>query len=316
MDPYSTGRRFKSLADLSVEIGSLRLKNPVLTASGTFGYGKEFEGFLNLNELGGIVTKSITLRPWVGHPPPRIVETPAGMLNSIGLENVGVERFVREKLPFFQSLQTAVVVSIAGTSPEEYREVIRYLEPQPGIDAYEINLSCPNVKEGGWIFGRDARQVFSLTTSLRRETQRTLIVKLTPNVSEVGPLARAAEEAGADAISLINTLIGMAVDVETRRPVLGGITGGLSGPAIKPVALAKVYEARQAVKIPVIGVGGIMNYRDVLEFLITGATAVQIGTANFVQPDITAQIIRDLESYCWDKGIARISELIGTLKVA
>ena len=303
------------MADLRVTLGNLVLQNPILTASGTFGYGEEYQDFVNLNRVGGLITKSITLKPRVGNFPYRVVETVGGMLNSIGLANVGVESFIEEKLPFLQQLRCAVIVNIAGSSIEEYEVVLSRLEETEGIDAYEINLSCPNVKEGGLTFGKDPRQIVKITTALRKRTTKPLIVKLTPNVSDMGELAKAAEDGGADIISAINTIVGMAVNVVQRRPVLGNVTGGLSGPAIKPIALARIWEISQKVKIPIIGIGGIFTCNDVLEFLVVGASAVQIGTANFIDPAISEKLVDELAAYCEQNQIARIRNLIGTLKV-
>jgi len=303
------------MADLRVTLGNLVLQNPILTASGTFGYGEEYQDFVNLNRVGGLITKSITLKPRVGNFPYRVVETVGGMLNSIGLANVGVESFIEEKLPFLQQLRCAVIVNIAGSSIEEYEVVLSRLEETEGIDAYEINLSCPNVKEGGLTFGKDPRQIVKITTALRKRTTKPLIVKLTPNVSDMGELAKAAEDGGADIISAINTIVGMAVNVVQRRPVLGNVTGGLSGPAIKPIALARIWEISQKVKIPIIGIGGIFTCNDVLEFLVVGASAVQIGTANFIDPTISEKLVDELAAYCEQNQIARIRDLIGTLKV-
>ena len=303
------------MADLRVTLGNLVLQNPILTASGTFGYGEEYQDFVNLNRVGGLITKSITLKPRAGNFPYRVVETVGGMLNSIGLANVGVESFIEEKLPFLQQLRCAVIVNIAGSSIEEYEIVLSLLEETEGIDAYEINLSCPNVKEGGLTFGKDPRQIVKITTALRKRTTKPLIVKLTPNVSDMGELAKAAEDGGADIISAINTIVGMAVNVVQRRPVLGNVTGGLSGPAIKPIALARIWEISQKVKIPIIGIGGIFTCNDVLEFLVVGASAVQIGTANFIDPAISEKLVDELAAYCEQNQIARIRDLIGTLKV-
>jgi dihydroorotate dehydrogenase (NAD+) catalytic subunit len=286
----------------------------VLVASGTFGYARECENLMNLNRLGGIITKAITLHPRPGNPPPRIAETPAGLLNSIGLANVGVEAFITEKLPFLRTLDTAILVNVAGSTLEEYLAVVERLETAPGIDGYEINVSCPNVKQGGMQFGTAAASVFELTQELRRRTRRTLIVKLTPNVTSITEIARAVEDSGADAISLINTLRGMAVDWKTRTPKIASIFAGLSGPAIKPVALAKVFEVFRAVKLPLIGLGGIMNYEDVLEFMLVGATAIQVGTATFVNPRAAEQIVDDLMTYTQTNQI-NIRELTGGLKV-
>ena len=304
-----------SLLDLGVEVGPLHLKNPVLAASGTFGYGQEFEEVVALSRLGGIVTKAVTLEPRLGNPPPRIVETAAGMLNSIGLANVGVEAFVRDKMPFLRSCGTAVIVNVAGRTVEEYAQTARRLDDCPGIHALEINISCPNVKEGGLSFGADPQLAGQVVEAIRNVTPLPLIAKLTPNVTDVAAIAEAVQEAGADAVSLINTLVGMAIDVERRRPKLGGVTGGLSGPAIKPVALAMVWKVAQAVQIPVIGIGGIASAEDALEFLITGAVAVQVGTANFVDPTSTIQIIEGLERYVRAKGYRSPREIVGTLEV-
>ncbi len=303
------------MIDLSVKIGKLSLKNPVLTASGTFGYGEEFSPYLDLNCLGGIITKTVTLQPRIGNPFPRIVETASGMLNSIGLANVGVEKFVSEKLPFLTRLDTAVIVNIAGFTIDEYVQVVARLEHEAGIHAYEINISCPNVQEGGMEFGSDPEITATLTGKIRRITDRVVIVKLTPNITKIEPIALAAEHAGADAISLINTYVGMAVDINSRKPKLGRIKGGLSGPAIKPLALAKVFDAARVVRIPIIGIGGIMNAHDVLEFMITGATAVEIGTANFIDPPVCQTIINDLTTYCLNAHIDRITTLINSIKI-
>lgn len=301
--------------DLSVDIGGIRLKNPVLVAAGTFGYGEEYGELIDSGRLGAIVTKVVTLHPRAGNPPPRIVETTAGLLNSIGMANVGVEGFIQEKLPFLASLSTAVIVNVAGTTVGEYVEVANRLEGREGIDGLEVNISCPNVREGGMIFGSNSRSAFEVVSMVRKVTRFPLMVKLSPNVTGIAEIARSVEDAGADAVSLINTLVGMAVDVETRRPKLANITGGLSGPAIKPVALAMVWRVAQEVKIPVIGVGGIMTVEDALEFLIAGARAVQVGTANFVDPQSSLHIVEGMERYCLQKGIERVGELVGGLIV-
>ncbi len=303
------------MVDLSVKIGNLHLKNPVLTASGTFGSGEEFVNFIDLNRLGGIVTKAVTLTPRAGNPAPRIAETPAGMLNSIGLANVGVEQFIKDKLPFLKSLDTAVFINIAGKTVDEFHQVIEAIEQAGGVDGYELNVSCPNVKQGGMAFGTDPKVTAQITASVRSVTEKCLIIKLTPNVTSIAEIARAAEEEGADALSVINTLLGMAVDIQTHRPKLATIMGGLSGPAIKPVAIAKVFEVRKAVKIPVIGIGGIMKVEDIIEFLITGATAVQIGTANFVNPRISERLTIELKKYFENNNIQSVSEIIGNLKL-
>jgi len=303
------------MVDLSVQIGTLKLKNPVLVASGTFGYGKESADMVNLGKLGGIVTKSVSPKPRDGNPPPRIVELPAGMLNSIGLQNVGVEMFVKEKLPFLKTVATALIVNIAGSTAEEFLTVVNRLESEEGIDGYELNFSCPNVKEGGLEFSQDSKVTAQVTALIRKATKRPLLVKLTPNVTRVSEIARAAAESGADAVSLINTLLGMAVDVESRRPKINTIIAGYSGPAIKPIALAKVYEIARHVQIPIIGIGGIMNTKDALEFLITGATAIEVGTANFIDPTTGERIAEELSEYCEKHRLTSISELVGSLAV-
>ena len=303
-------------SDLTMALGPLTLKNPVLVASGTFGYGEEFAPFLDLNCLGGVVTKTITLEPRAGNPPPRIAETTAGMLNSIGLANVGVDAFIKDKLPYLQQFSTAIIVNVAGRTAQEFAAVVRRLEESGlRIDAYELNYSCPNVKEGGMAFSASAQVAYAVTRDLRKETRRPLIAKLTPNVTRIAEIAQAVADAGADAVSAINTLVGMAVDYRTRKPKLATVVGGLSGPAIKPVALAKVWEIKKAVKIPIIGIGGIQTFEDVLEFLIVGASAVQVGTANFVAPDCAGRIVQDLQNYCRQGGISRLAELVGTLAI-
>ncbi len=286
----------------------------MLVASGTFGYGQECQELVDLNALGGIVTKSITLKPRPGNPPDRIVELPAGMLNSIGLANVGVEAFVRDKLPFLRALETRIVVNVAGGTAEEFLEVVTRLEDEDGIDAYELNYSCPNVKQGGLEFSQDARVTARVTAQIRKRTSRPLITKLTPNVTRVGEIAQAAAESGADAVSLINTLVGMAIDVEAQRPKLATGTGGYSGPAIKPVALAKVFEVSRSVKIPIIGIGGIASGRDAIEFLLAGACAVQVGTANFIDPATGVQIVDEIRTYLERRGCKSVTELVGALR--
>lgn len=285
-----------------------------MVASGTFGYAKECASLVNLNRLGGIVTKAVTLNPRAGNPPPRIAETVSGMLNSIGLANVGVERFIAEKLPFLRTIDTAIIVNVAGSTLEEYLQVVERLEMAHGIDGYEINVSCPNVKRGGMQFGTDAESAYDLTKQLRKLTNRFLMIKLTPNVTNIGHIAKVVEDAGADAVSVINTLRGMAVDIKTRKPKIATIFGGLSGPSIKPVALAKVYEVAQNVKIPIIGLGGIVNYEDVLEFMLVGATAIQVGTATFFNPRTAEEIIDDLIHYGEQNKLIAIRELVGKLE--
>jgi dihydroorotate dehydrogenase (NAD+) catalytic subunit len=299
--------------DLQVSLGALKLKNPVVTASGTFGYGHEYAELVDPNLLGGIVLKGLSLKPRPGNSPTRIVETPAGMLNAIGLENIGVEAFLEEKLPWLKTLDTAVIVNIYGHTTEEYGAVATQLKGAEGVAALEINVSCPNVKKGGMAFGTDPAASAEVTEAVLKKTDKPVIVKLTPNVTDICAVARAVEQAGAHGLSLINTLTGMAIDIETRRPRLGNISGGLSGPAIRPVALYMVYRVVRAVKIPVMGVGGIMDARDALEFLIAGAGAVQVGTANFVNPRASLDIIEGIRQYCIEHDIERIENLIGTL---
>ncbi|MBM4169524.1 MAG: dihydroorotate dehydrogenase [Ignavibacteria bacterium] len=297
----------------SFTIRKTEFQNRVFVASGTFGYGDEVGNLVDTSLLGGIMTKSLSLKPRAGNPPRRIVETPSGMLNSIGLANIGVEKFLKEKLPFLRSLRTKIIANIAASSTDEYCEVLRLMDSEEGIAGYEINVSCPNVKEGGLSFGTDCKKVREITEKLRLLTDRPLIIKLTPNVTHISEFARAAQEAGADAISAINTLVGLAIDLRTRKPKLSTVTGGLSGPAIKPVALAKVYEIAQAVEIPIIGIGGIASTEDALEFLIVGASAVQIGTMNFVEPSIAGTIARGIEEYAQRQNLKDVGELVGTL---
>ena len=294
-------------------LAGMVLKNRVLVASGTYGYGDDCLDVADVNKLGGIVTKSLSFKPRDGNPPVRIVETASGMLNSIGLANIGVQRFINEKLPFLRTLETAVIVNIAASSVDEYCEVVRILDEQDGVDGYEINVSCPNVREGGLNFGTSAPMTAEITRRVRALTKRPLLIKLTPNVTHISEFARAVEAEGADGVSVINTLIGMAIDIRTRKPVLSTVTGGLSGPAIKPVALAKVYETARSVKIPVLGIGGIRNATDALEFLIAGASAVQVGTANFVDPAAGIRIAEGIDAYCDEHGIADVALLVGSL---
>jgi dihydroorotate dehydrogenase (NAD+) catalytic subunit len=301
--------------DLKVNLGAIELQNPVMTASGTFGYAREFEGLLDLNRLGGIIVKGLSLKPSKGNPPPRIVETPCGMLNAIGLENVGIDIFVKEKLPFLQTLFPPIFANIYGTSIGEYAELAARIDELEAISGVEVNISCPNVKAGGIAFGADPNSAFKVVKAVRKKTSKQLIVKLSPNVTDIIIIARSAEEAGADALSLINTITGMAIDIETRRPKIANITGGLSGPAIKPVALRMVWQVAQAAKIPVVGIGGIMTTIDALEFFIAGATAVQIGTANFVNPHTTLDIIDGIEKFLAQNKIDRVADIIGTLEI-
>lgn len=300
--------------ELQVRIGSLSLRNPVMTASGTFGYGREFSNLLNLHRLGGIVVKGISLLPRPGNPPPRIVETACGMLNAIGLENVGVERFITEKMSYLKGLDTPVIVNILGDSVEEYGEIARRLDRVEGISGLEVNISCPNVKKGGVAFGTVPEMAATVTKAVRQATRLPVIIKLSPNVTDIVLMARAVEDAGADGISLINTLIGMAIDTKTRKPRLANVIGGLSGPAIKPVALRMVWQVASAVSIPVIGIGGITTADDAIEFLLAGATAIQVGTANFYEPSAPEQIIQGMKEYLHQQGEHCIRDIIGTLQ--
>lgn len=301
------------MANIKVKIGNIELENPLMVASGTFGYGEEMNSVIDVNKFGAIVTKSVTFEKRDGNQPPRIAETECGMLNSIGLANVGIHSFVKEKLPFLRKLDLPIIVNIAGNTPKEYIDILTILETEPGIAGYEINLSCPNVKEGGLEFGRDSKACFNITSDLRKLTKRLLIIKLTPNSSFISEAGKAVEDAGADCISAINTLVGMAVDINTRKPKISRITGGYSGPGIKPVALAKVFELFNNIKIPIIGIGGIMNWEDVVEFMLVGATAVQLGTVNFVNPFAVNEIPSKLIEYCEKTNTANIQKLTGGL---
>jgi dihydroorotate dehydrogenase (NAD+) catalytic subunit len=303
------------MADLSVRIGALELRNPFLAASGCFGYGVEYAEAFDLATLGGVVVKGLFLKEREGHPPPRIVETPAGMLNAIGLQGIGVRRFVAERLPELRRLGATVVVNVCGSTIDEYAEVSRILSDAEGVAALELNISCPNIKEGGIQFGCSLTGTYDVVSAIRKVTTLPVIPKLTPNVTDVSSFARAAEEAGADAISLVNTFLAMAIDVETRRPKLSNVMGGLSGPAIRPIAVRMVWECHQAVKLPIIGMGGIATAADALEFLIAGATAVQVGTANFVDPFIWPTLIDGVSSYLERHRIARVSDLVGRLEI-
>ena len=299
--------------NLSVEIGKLKLKNPVMTASGTFGYGDEYSEFLDINSLGAVVVKGLSLHPKKGNPPPRIVETPAGMLNAIGLQNIGIESFVSEKLPFLKKFDVNVIVNFFGDTVEEYVEAAERLSSVEGIHALEMNISCPN-KQAGWsVFGTDPKVTHSVVSAVRKATDLTLIVKLSPNVTDIAYMAKTAEDAGADALSLINTLTGMAVDIKTKRPRLANITGGLSGPAIKPVAVRMVWECYRKVRIPIIGMGGIVTAEDALEFILCGASAVAVGTGNFINPRATMDVLEGIKSYLSSKNEKSIKGLIGSL---
>jgi dihydroorotate dehydrogenase (NAD+) catalytic subunit len=303
----------KNKVKTSFTLRGVEFKNRVFVASGTFGYGDEVRTLVDASRLGGIFTKSLSLKPRAGNPPQRIVETASGMLNSIGLANIGVYAFIEQKLPYLRALDTKIIANIAASSVQEYCDVLKLLEEQEGIAAYEINVSCPNVKEGGLNFGTDCLMTGKITASLRKLTHKALIIKLTPNVTHISEFARAVEAEGADAISVMNTLIGMAIDIKTRKPKLSTVTGGLSGPAIKPVALAKVYEVAKSVKIPIFGIGGIASAEDAIEFLLAGATAVQVGTMNFVDPAISVKIADGLEIYANEHGISDMNTLVGAL---
>jgi dihydroorotate dehydrogenase (NAD+) catalytic subunit len=300
--------------DMSVEIAGIKLRNPVMTASGTFGYGEEFAEYMDLESIGAMITKGLSLKPKAGNNTPRIVETPGGMLNAIGLQNVGIETFIAKKLPFLRGINTPVIVNLYGNSLEEYGELAARIEGVNEVAGVEVNISCPNVKQGGIIFGTDpdaARQVVEL---VRKSTTKPLIVKLSPNVTDIVSMAKACVDAGAEALSLINTLTGMAIDVNSRRPVLANITGGLSGPAIKPVALRMVWQVAKAVKVPIIGIGGIMSATDALEFILAGATAVQVGTASFLTPAASQEIALGMENWLMENRIGTLKELVGGLK--
>ena len=302
------------MANLSVNIGNLRLKNPVMTASGTFGYGEEFADLIDLNQLGGIIVKGTTRMPRQGNPYPRMVETPSGMLNAVGLQNKGVDHFVEHIYPRICDLDTAIIVNVSGSTVDDYVAVCERLNPLDKVAAVEINISCPNVKQGGMTFGTTCTGAQSVVSACRKAYDGTIIVKLTPNVTDVTEIARAAQEAGADALSLTNTFLGMAIDVERQVPCLSTITGGLSGPCIRPIAVRMVWQVAKAVNVPVIGLGGIMNGRDALEFILAGATAVQFGTANFVDPQATIKAIGYINDYLDRHGLDSVNQLIGALK--
>jgi dihydroorotate dehydrogenase (NAD+) catalytic subunit len=303
----------KELPDLRVNIGSLQLANPVMTASGTFGYAREFENLMNLHRLGAVIVKGISLHPRDGNPPPRIVETACGMLNAIGLQNVGVDRFITEKMPYLAGLDVPVIVNILGDSLAEYEEITERLAGVSGVAGIEVNISCPNVKKGGVAFGTDPAMAAAVTSAVKNKADVPVMVKLSPNVSDITLIAKAVQEGGADSISLINTLIGMAVDLKTKRPVLANVIGGLSGPAIKPVALRMVYEVAKVVSIPIIGIGGIESAEDALEFMLAGATAVQIGTANFVNPRASEEVVDGIGAYVQAEKLSSIRSIIGEL---
>ncbi|MBJ6750011.1 dihydroorotate dehydrogenase [Geomonas anaerohicana] len=301
--------------DMSVVLAGIQMRNPVMTASGTFGYGAEFADYLDLESIGAMVTKGLSLKPKAGNPTPRIVETPGGMLNAIGLQNVGIDAFIEQKLPYLKNVNTPVIANLYGNTLEEYGEVASRLDGLAGVAGIEVNISCPNVKQGGIVFGTDPGAAKEVVSLVKRNTSKPLIVKLSPNVTDVVLMAKACADAGADALSLINTLTGMAIDLDRRRPVLANVTGGLSGPAIKPVALRMVWQVAKAVKLPLIGIGGIMNGRDALEFMLAGATAVQVGTASFLDPSAAQRIAQEMEQYLAENGIDDVRSLIGALEV-
>ncbi len=299
--------------DLSVRIGANTIPNPVGVASGTFGYGSEYRGLVDFSDIGAIYTKAVTLEPRPGNAPPRLIETPSGILNSIGLANVGVEKFITDKLPYLSTLPCAVIVNAAGATEDEYRRVIDRIEnvDANGVFGYEINVSCPNVNHGGLAFGTDPAQVERLTSSLRKSTKKPLIIKLTPNVTDITAIAKAAEAGGADAVSLINTLVGMVIDVKGKKAVLGAKTGGLSGPAVRPVGVALTYRVKRAVSIPIIGMGGITSADDALQYIMAGASAIQIGTANFVNPKTASLVLSGIRKYCVSNGVPSLKEICG-----
>ena len=308
-------RKDISKINLSVNIAGILMKNPVMVASGTFGYGEEYAKYIDLNKLGAIVVKGLSLTPREGNPPPRIVETSAGMLNSIGLQNIGIDSFVNDKLPFLKKFDTKLIVNFFGDSIDEYCEVAKKVDSVSGIHGLEMNISCPNKKEGWLEFGTNPDLAFRVVSAVRKNTKLPLIVKLSPNVTDITVIAKAVSDAGADAISLINTLSGMAIDIKTRKPKLANIIGGLSGPAIKPVALKMVWQVAKTIKLPIIGVGGIMTYEDAIEFMIAGASAVQIGTANFIDPASSEKIIDGLKLYCGQNSIKDINEIAGSIAI-
>ena len=301
--------------DMAVELAGLRLRNPVMPASGTFGYGEEYAPFFDLESIGAIVTKGLSLRPKAGNPTPRIAETTSGMLNAIGLQNVGIDAFAEHKVPFYRQVNTPVIANFFGNTLEEYEEVAGRLNDIPEVAAAELNISCPNVKQGGIVFGTDPKSAAEAVERVRAAFKRTLIVKLTPNVTDITVVARAVEEAGADVLCCINTITGMSIDIRSRKPRIANRTGGLSGPAIRPIAVRMVHQVVQSVSLPVIGVGGIMEAADALEFLIAGARAVQVGTANFIDPACMPKIVEGIEQFCIEEGVADINQLIGSLQV-
>ena len=303
------------MADLKVKIGQLEMKNPVMTASGTFGYGLEFQDFVNLEDIGGIIVKGTTFLPREGNPYPRMAETPMGMLNAVGLQNKGVHYFADHIYPQIKDIKTNMIVNVSGSQVEDYAETASIINELEHIPAIELNISCPNVKQGGMAFGVSAHGAAEVVSAVRKVYKKTLIVKLSPNVTDIAEIARAVEGAGADSVSLINTLLGMAIDAEKRKPVLSTVTGGMSGAAVKPIALRMVWQVAKAVKIPVIGLGGIMNWRDAVEFLLAGASAVQIGTANFIDPAVTVKVVAGINDYLERHGYAFVEDIVGALEV-
>lgn len=302
------------MTDLSVRIGKSEFKNPVFSASGTFGYGIEFAEYFDISRLGAVIVKGLSIEPVKGNPGPRIFETPSGMLNAIGLQNIGVNDFVKEVMPVLRSLKTTIIANVYGKMEEEYAAVASALDDAEGVEGVELNISCPNVKRGGIAFGQDSVAAARVVSAVKKATGKTVIVKLSPNVSDIVEIAVAVEEAGADGVSLINTLLGMVIDLDSKRAILGSTMGGLSGPAIKPVALRMVYQVSRSVNIPVIGIGGIMSYRDALEFMLAGASAVQVGTANFINPMASLEVLDGIISYCDQENIENIGAITGSLK--
>ena len=301
--------------DLTVKIGKLILKNPVIVSSGTFGFGQEFEDFFDLNQLGALIPKGISLTPMEGNPPPRIFETEGGILNSIGLQNPGFETFIKNKLPYYRNFKTHLIINFFGNTRKEYVELAKRFDHVPGISALEMNISCPNIKRGGIVFGTDPQMAYRLVQAVRKVTVLPLMVKLSPNVTDIGSMAKSVVEGGADAVSLVNTFRAMALNIHTRKPELGNIIGGLSGPAIKPIALRMVWEVSQAVHVPIIGMGGIMNAEDAIEFILVGASAVQIGTANLINPKTGIEVIEGIKKYLVQNRINRIQNLIGNFQI-
>ncbi len=302
------------MVNLETNIAGIKLKNPVMTASGTYGYGEEYEDFLDINKLGAVIIKGTTLSPREGNPPPRMAETPSGMLNAVGLQNKGIDYLLENYLPKFKKLSVPIIVNVSGSDTEEYVAAVQKLRRQPAIAGIELNISCPNVKKGGMLFGTDPVRAAELVTEIKKVCDKPLIVKLSPNVTDIVEIALAVEQAGADAVSLINTLLGMAIDIETRKPKLSTVTGGLSGPAVKPVALRMVWQVAQKVKIPVIGIGGISSWQDAVEFFLAGASAIQVGTANFINPRVTLEIIDGIKKYLEKNKLNSIKDLVGKIK--